>query len=51
MEFEIDKKLGITGRDMVLEMGVDKYNAECRGIVTRYTAEWEVQVRPWLCSL
>lgn len=41
VEFEIDKKLNITGRAMVLEMGVDKYNAECRAIVTRYTAEWE----------
>lgn len=29
---------------MVLEMGVDKYNAECRGIVQRYTAEWEKTV-------
>lgn len=22
-------------------MGIDKYNAECRGIVSRYCAEWE----------
>jgi isoleucyl-tRNA synthetase len=44
VEYEIDKKLNITGRDMVLEMGVDKYNAECRGIVQRYTAEWRKQV-------
>jgi isoleucyl-tRNA synthetase len=38
VEFEIDKTLGITNRAQVLEMGIDKYNAECRGIVTRYTA-------------
>lgn len=44
VEYEIDKKLNITGRAMVLEMGVDKYNAECRGIVQRYTAEWEKTV-------
>lgn len=44
VEYEIDKKLNITGRQMVLEMGVDKYNAECRGIVQRYTAEWRKQV-------
>jgi isoleucyl-tRNA synthetase len=25
-------------------MGIDKYNAECRGIVTRYCAEWETIV-------
>ena len=44
VEFEIDKKLGIKGRDDVLAMGIDKYNAECRGIVTRYCAEWETIV-------
>jgi len=41
VEFEIDKLLGIKGRDDVLAMGIDKYNAECRKIVTRYCAEWE----------
>jgi len=41
VEYEIDQKLGITHRDQVLEMGVDKYNETCRGIVTRYTQEWE----------
>lgn len=41
VEYEIDKNLNITGRDMVLKMGVANYNAECRAIVTRYTGEWE----------
>eukprot|EP00581_Thalassiosira_minuscula_P010935 CAMPEP_0183712172 /NCGR_PEP_ID=MMETSP0737-20130205/7379_1 /TAXON_ID=385413 /ORGANISM="Thalassiosira miniscula, Strain CCMP1093" /LENGTH=1173 /DNA_ID=CAMNT_0025940751 /DNA_START=79 /DNA_END=3600 /DNA_ORIENTATION=- len=41
VEYEIDQKLNITHRDQVLEMGVDKYNETCRGIVTRYTKEWE----------
>ncbi|KAK1738563.1 isoleucine-tRNA ligase [Skeletonema marinoi] len=41
VEYEIDQKLGITHRDQVLEMGVDKYNDTCRGIVMRYTKEWE----------
>merc|ERR1719453_1656134 len=41
VEYEIDKKLNITGRDMVLKMGVKCYNDECRGIVQRYTKEWE----------
>lgn len=36
VEYEIDKKLGITNRQEVLKMGVDKYNAECRSIVMRY---------------
>jgi isoleucyl-tRNA synthetase len=40
VEHEIDKKLGITGRDDVLKMGIDKYNAECRAIVMRYSSEW-----------
>jgi isoleucyl-tRNA synthetase len=41
VEYEIDKKLNITHREQVFEMGIDKYNATCRGIVTRYTKEWE----------
>ena len=31
-------------------MGIDKYNAECRSIVTRYSKEWETVVTvspPW----
>lgn len=44
VEYEIDKKLKITGREMVLEMGVAKYNAECRAIVQRYSKEWEKTV-------
>ena len=44
VEFEIDKKLNITGRAMVLEMGVANYNQECRSIVQRYTGEWEKTV-------
>ncbi|KAK8512130.1 hypothetical protein V6N12_031858 [Hibiscus sabdariffa] len=41
VENEIDRKLGIKRRDQVLEMGIDKYNEECRSIVTRYVEEWE----------
>ncbi|KAI9321518.1 isoleucyl-tRNA synthetase [Dichotomocladium elegans] len=44
VEYEIDKKLGITGRDDVLKMGIDKYNAECRAIVMRYAGEWRKTV-------
>lgn len=44
VEYEIDKKLNITHRDQVFEMGIDKYNETCRGIVTRYTKEWETTV-------
>ncbi|XP_031488181.1 isoleucine--tRNA ligase, cytoplasmic [Nymphaea colorata] len=41
VEFEIDTKLGIRTREDVLKMGIDKYNEECRSIVTRYVSEWE----------
>lgn len=41
-EFEVDKMLGIRGPQDVLEMGIDKYNNECRKIVMRYSSEWEV---------
>lgn len=44
VEYEIDQKLEITHRDQVLAMGIDKYNATCRGIVTRYTEEWETTI-------
>lgn len=40
IEHEIDKKLGISGRDAVLQMGIEKYNAECKAIVMRYASEW-----------
>lgn len=42
VEYEIDKTLGIKGPSDVMKMGIDKYNAECRKIVTRYSKEWEV---------
>ena len=45
VEFEIDKKLGISGRDDVLKMGVPAYNKECRAIVMRYSKEWESTVK------
>ncbi|GLH15974.1 Isoleucine--tRNA ligase [Gryllus bimaculatus] len=44
VEFEIDKTLNIRGPEDVARMGIDKYNAECRKIVTRYAKDWEVIV-------
>ncbi|PKA47897.1 Valine--tRNA ligase [Apostasia shenzhenica] len=41
VEYEIDKKFGIKNRDDVLAMGIDRYNEECRSIVTTYVKEWE----------
>lgn len=44
IEQEIDKKFGMSAQDAVKQFGVAKYNSECRGIVQRYTAEWEKTV-------
>lgn len=41
IEYEIDKKLGMSAHDAVKKLGVRGYNDECRGIVQRYTAEWK----------
>jgi len=44
VEHEIDKKFGMSAQDAVEKFGVKKYNDECRGIVQRYTSEWEKTV-------
>jgi isoleucyl-tRNA synthetase len=44
VEHEIDKRLGITGKEDVMKMGIDKYNEECRKIVMRYSSEWRQTV-------
>ncbi|TDL25928.1 isoleucine-tRNA ligase [Rickenella mellea] len=44
VEHEIDKKLGITGKQDVERMGIAAYNAECRAIVMRYATEWRTTV-------
>lgn len=41
VEYEIDKALNITDKRQVIEMGIEKYNNECRSIVMRYSSEWE----------
>jgi isoleucyl-tRNA synthetase len=40
IEYEIDKRLGVSAQDAVKAMGIEKYNAECRSIVMTYSAEW-----------
>ncbi|KAJ1969386.1 isoleucine--tRNA ligase, partial [Dispira parvispora] len=44
VEHEIDKKLNITCKEDVMNLGIDKYNAECRAIVMRYQKEWRATV-------
>jgi len=41
IEHEIDKSLGMSSQQAVDKLGIKGYNDECRGIVQRYTAEWE----------
>jgi len=40
VEHEIDKLLNIKHRNDVLDMGIEKYNKECRSIVMKYSSEW-----------
>ena len=44
IEYEIDKKLGMSGLEAVQKLGIDKYNEECKGIVMRFAAEWRETV-------
>ena len=44
VEQDIDKRFNIRGKDDVMKMGIDKYNAECRSIVMRYSSEWRTTV-------
>src|SRR5947209_8079771 len=41
VEYEVEKLLGFRGKSEILHYGVDKFNAACRSLVTRYTSEWE----------
>ncbi|MBL6988807.1 MAG: isoleucine--tRNA ligase [Bacteriovoracaceae bacterium] len=41
VEYEIDKKLKMSAHDAAKKMGIKGYNDACRGIVQRFTAEWE----------
>lgn len=44
IEYEIDKKLGMSGKDAVEKLGIAKYNEECRSIVMTYAKEWRMTV-------
>ncbi|MFT5320098.1 MAG: isoleucyl-tRNA synthetase [Pseudohongiellaceae bacterium] len=41
IEHEIDKSLGMSASEAVEKLGIKGYNDECRGIVQRYTTEWQ----------
>jgi len=41
VELAVEKALGITKEDIGKNISVDRYNAECRKDVLKYTKEWE----------
>ena len=41
VEYEIEKKLNLSGRHDIEEMGVESFNAQCRESVFTYTEQWE----------
>ena len=41
VENEMEKELGIGSKHEIEEYGVARFNEACRGIVLRYTAEWQ----------
>ncbi|MFT7600311.1 MAG: isoleucyl-tRNA synthetase [Acidimicrobiales bacterium] len=40
-EMETEKELGVSGRRAIVDYGIDRFNADCRASVMRYTSEWE----------
>ena len=40
VELGVEKKLGITKADIGTKISVEEYNATCRKVVMKYTAEW-----------
>ena len=41
VELEIEKKLGISGKEQIEEYGVEKFVKECKESVFKYVHEWE----------
>jgi len=41
VELEIEKKLGISGKEQIEEYGVEKFVKECKDSVFQYVGEWE----------
>src|SRR5687768_16893061 len=41
VEIEVEKQLGISGKQQIEEIGVEKFNALCRESVWRYKSDWE----------
>ena len=45
VEFEMEQELNLSGKKDIEDYGIGNFNEACRGIVLRYTSEWEKVVR------
>jgi isoleucyl-tRNA synthetase len=45
VEIEVEKALGLDGKDQVLEYGIAKFNAKCKESVWSYKQEWDELTR------
>lgn len=45
VEYEMEKELNLNGKKQIEDYGIAHFNESCRGIVLRYTAEWEKTVK------
>jgi len=45
VEFEMEQELNLSGKKDIEDFGIGNFNEACRGIVLRYTSEWEKVVR------
>jgi isoleucyl-tRNA synthetase len=43
-EMQAEKELGLSGRNSIIEYGIDKFNAHCSKSVLKYTELWEEYV-------
>lgn len=43
-ELTAEKELGLSGRQQIIEYGVERFNAHCRSSVLRFTRDWEYYV-------
>ena len=41
VEFEIEKKFGVSGKKQIMELGLEKFNNACRESVFTYKKDWE----------
>ena len=40
-ELEVEKEIGVSGRNAILDYGIENFNAQCRVSVLRFTHDWE----------